>query len=348
MKSIFVGLAILAVISCNINLDSPVITEEIIKSVNEANLGWVAGKNSKFENAKIKDIKNLLGTIIISGENLSKLLPTIHHETDLADIPESYDARDAHPSCESIKEVRDQSTCGSCWAFGAAEVMSDRNCIFSNGVDQTRISAEDILTCCGISCGNGCNGGYPYMAFNFWAITGVVSGGLYGDKNTCSPYFFPPCDHHTTGQYKPCGDSQPTPACVKKCQDGYPVDYKSDKRKGTAYRVAKDVKQIQQEIITNGPVEASYTVYSDFPSYKSGVYVKHSTQQLGGHAVKIIGWGNEGGIPYWLIANSWNEDWGLKGFFKIRRGTDECGIEDGIVAGIPKVSLADELTFLEY
>lgn len=56
---------------------------------------------------------------------------------------------------------------------------------------------------------------------------------------------------------------------------------------------------------------------------------------LGGHAIRIIGWGVENGIPYWLIANSWNSDWGLKGTFKILRGSNHCGIEDQISAGLP-------------
>jgi len=47
-------------------------------------------------------------------------------------IPTEFDSRTAWPKCESIKEVRDQSDCGSCWAFGAAEAMSDRICIHSN------------------------------------------------------------------------------------------------------------------------------------------------------------------------------------------------------------------------
>lgn len=57
---------------------------------------------------------------------------------------------------------------------------------------------------------------------------------------------------------------------------------------------------------------------------------------LGGHAVRILGWGKENGTPYWLIANSWNEDWGDKGLFKMIRGKDDCGIESGINAGTPK------------
>jgi len=34
----------------------------------------------------------------------------------------------------------------------------------------------------------------------------------------------------------------------------------------------------------------------------------------------------ENNTPYWTVANSWNDDWGYKGFFKIKRGSDECGI----------------------
>jgi len=57
---------------------------------------------------------------------------------------------------------------------------------------------------------------------------------------------------------------------------------------------------------------------------------------LGGHAVKMIGWGIDNGVKYWTIANSWNEDWGNAGFFNIRLGGNECGIEGQAVAGIPK------------
>ena len=80
------------------------------------------------------------------------------------------------------------------------------------------------------------------------------------------------------------------------------------------------------------PVSAAFTVYADFPTYKSGVY-KHTTgQALGGHAVEIIGYGTENGEDYWLVKNSWNEQWGDAGTFKILRGSNECGIEDDISA----------------
>jgi cathepsin B len=43
--------------------------------------------------------------------------------------------------------------------------------------------------------------------------------------------------------------------------------------------------------MTNGPVEASFTVYQDFLSYKTGVYHHTTGSALGGHAVKMVGWG---------------------------------------------------------
>jgi len=88
--------------------------------------------------------------------------------------------------------------------------------------------------------------------------------------------------------------------------------------------------------MTNGPVEAALTVYADFVNYKSGVYQHVSGKALGGHAIKMLGWGVEDGTPYWLIANSWNSDWGDKGYFKILRGRNHCGIESQITAGLPK------------
>lgn len=215
--------------------------------------------------------------------------------------------------------------------------MSDRICIVSGQQKQTRISAEDLLTCCGISCGQGCNGGYPSAAWNYFKNSGIVTGWLHNTTGYCQPYSFAACDHHTTGKYQPCGASQPTPKCKNTCVNG--ATYTSDKwHASSVYSVPSQVAKIQTEIMTNGPVEAAFTVYNDFLAYKSGVYNHVSGSALGGHAIKIVGWGEENKTPYWLVANSWNEDWGDNGFFKIRRGNNECGIEGQIVAGIPKLN----------
>lgn len=54
------------------------------------------------------------------------------------------------------------------------------------------------------------------------------------------------------------------------------------------------IDAIKQNLYENGPVETGFSVYDDFLSYKSGVYRKGpSAKFLGGHAVKIVGWGKE-------------------------------------------------------
>ncbi|XP_065210583.1 cathepsin B-like [Planococcus citri] len=57
---------------------------------------------------------------------------------------------------------------------------------------------------------------------------------------------------------------------------------------------------------------------------------------LGGHAVRVIGWGEEDGMKYWLVANSWGTDWGEEGTFRIIRGTNECSFESEAVTALPE------------
>ncbi|CAJ0594739.1 unnamed protein product [Cylicocyclus nassatus] len=87
----------------------------------------------------------------------------------------------------------------------------------------------------------------------------------------------------------------------------------------------------------NGPVQSGYEVYPVFYFFKGGVYIHKTGKQYRAHAVKIIGWGVENGVKYWLVANSWNYDWGEDGFFKILRRTNECNMESWVVAGTMKV-----------
>jgi len=308
--------------------------QTIISEVNSnANAGWTAGLNTRFDNKPHDYIKRLLGFKPIAG-----MRPNIRVHTgfDMNDIPQNFDSRKNWPNCPSIQEVRDQSDCGSCWAFGAVEAATDRICIETNGASQPHLSAQDLLSCC-YFCGAGCNGGDPAAAWSYFTSTGVVTGGNYGDFSWCSSYSMPTCDHHTTGKYGPCGSSEyPTPSCPSRCDSNstYAVPFKTDKHVfATSYSIGSDAAQIQQEIMTNGPVEAAFDVYADFENYKSGVYRHVSGEYLGGHAIKIIGWGYDQptSTNYWIVANSWNEDWGENGFFRIAFG--ECGIESYIVAG---------------
>jgi len=293
---------------------------------------WTPEKN-KFNSWSMPSITRLLGVPASHIGKPSKL-PRLTHKIQA--LPVSFDARINWPNCPSIGEVRDQGSCGSCWAFGAVEAMTDRVCIASMGKNMAHISAEDLVDCCS-SCGYGCNGGYPEAAWEYWRHTGIVTGGNYNSMQGCQPYSIATCDHHTSGQYPPCQGEQPTPKCQKTCESSYNSTFANDKRFGkSAYSISDDETQIMTEIMTNGPVEGAFTVYADFLSYKSGVYQHTAGAELGGHAIKILGWGVDSGVKYWIVANSWNQDWGNKGFFNILKGTDECGIESGIVAGLPK------------
>ena len=70
----------------------------------------------------VADVKSLMG-VLKGGEKA----PPADHYRDI-EVPAEFDARTAWPGCPSIAHIRDQSTCGSCWAFGAVEAMSDRYC----------------------------------------------------------------------------------------------------------------------------------------------------------------------------------------------------------------------------
>ena len=60
----------------------------------------------------------------------------------------------------------------------------------------------------------------------------------------------------------------------------------------------------------------------------AGVYQHESGGHLGRHAIRLMGWGVEAGTPYWLVANSWNADWGDKGAWA-RGGGGGGGVHGG-------------------
>jgi len=309
-----------------------------IHHINSQNSTWTAGHNFPAD-MKVESLRRLMG---VKRNPHRVRLPLKDEKLEAGwpwSLPKTFDARDAWPNCDTIKEIRDQGSCGSCWAFGAVEAMSDRVCIASKGKKNVHISAEDMLTCC-FECGDGCNGGELEPAWSYWLNTGLVSGGNYNSNQGCRPYSIAACEHHVDGGSRPAcgGEEGSTPACTKKCQSSYNKDYSSDRIFAkSAYSVRNNEKAIMREIMKNGPVEGAFDVYEDFPNYKSGVYQYTGGEYLGGHAIRILGWGEENGTPYWLIANSWNTDWGWNGFFKFIRGKNECGMESDIVAGLPKV-----------
>ncbi|KAH9610918.1 hypothetical protein KSS87_008837 [Heliosperma pusillum] len=168
----------------------------------------------------------------------------------------------AKPTPQSEKDKIPLGHCGSCWAFGAVESLSDRFCVHFNA--SFALSVNDLLACCGFLCGKGCNGGSPISAWRYLVQSGVVS-------EACDPYF------DTTGCSHPgCVPLYPTPQCPKKCADSNQIWEQTKHCGQNAYRIKSDPKDIMAEVYQNGPVEVDFEVYEDFAHYKSGVY-KHIT-----------------------------------------------------------------------
>ena len=71
--------------------------------------------------------------------------------------------------------------------------------------------------------------------------------------------------------------------------------------------------------------------------YDTGLTDKFNPFEITNHVVAIVGYGadKETGEKFWIVKNSWGESWGESGFFRIRRGTDECSIESIAVSAQP-------------
>ena len=281
---------------------------------------WQATNSNRFATWTVGEAKKLLGvkshvipaTVPRSPSSKSSSFPK-------AKLAGSFDSRTRWPTC--INPIRDQQRCGSCWAFGAAEALSDRFCIQSNASVKVVLSPQDLVSCNTAGGNMGCGGGYPYQAWYFMQANGIVA-------DSCYPYI---SGNGITGD---CKNFAGTKQCSVSGGTGKVVRYYSS----SLYAIpALDVAAMQNEIMTNGPIEVSFAVYEDFFSYSSGVYSHRYGKIAGGHAVKVIGWGTLGGVDYWTVANSWGAAWGMNGYFLIKRGVNECQIESAPIAGLAKV-----------
>lgn len=263
-------------------------------------------EENPFRDFTLSQVKSFLGTNLMwDNHNLHLLVDNDDHSV-AANLPKEFDSRTQWPDC--VLPVRNQEHCGSCWAFSGSSVLQDRFCIASKGQVKVELSPQDMVSC---DSGNyACQGGMLDKAWSFLEKTGIVA-----DK--CLPYV--------------SGDGQNVPHCPHgTCSDST--------MKFTKYRaVAGSSKplscpaQIKEELYKNGPVQTGFIVYEDFMHYKSGVYNHTHGQQLGGHAVKIVGWGEENGVEYWIAQNSWGPSWGENGFFRIQFG--ECFFDQNAYVG---------------
>lgn len=285
---------------------------EHIASLNAEEGLWQAAPQKFFERLSFDEARVFLGARLSHISNhLNKTLPAGAYKIQEDDLPPDFESREKWPGL--IHPIRDQQQCGSCWAFSASEVLSDRVAI-ATGTPSPALSPEDIVSC--DKKDEGCNGGNLPSAWAYLVETGLVT-------DACWPYS--------------SGHGQ-VPKCRQMCVDG--EDFARTKAK-TSYAI-NGALDMQKDLVQNGPIQVGFKVYRSFMTYHRGIYHKKKKEKVpeGGHAVKIVGYGVDGKHKYWTVANSWNTDWGENGFFRILRGKDECGIEKmgPPYAGLPVVA----------
>jgi cathepsin B len=292
-----VALCFYVVIMLFMNQQAPlnktaVIDEKRIDEHNQ-NTPWQQGSNKFFEGATLADAKKIFNASFANHPNLAKC-----NVDESVSTPESFDARIQWPQC-MLPIANQQRTCGSSYAISATQATAERLCIASKDNKLTQLSVQELLSC--DAANQGCKGGYINTALDYIRSKGVVD-------EQCFPY---QADSDTVKCDKIC----PNPATRERIE---------------GYCVLFGEEDIKKDIMKNGPVVAATQIYVDFLTYKSGVYTKGDevAKFSGFHSVKIIGWGVESeegsskGNKYWLVQNSWGEDWGENGVAKIAMGQE--------------------------
>jgi C1A family cysteine protease len=85
------------------------------------------------------------------------------------------------------------------------------------------------------------------------------------------------------------------------------------------------------QAVAQQPVAGYIAASDELKHFKGGEIYSGSCALELNHAVVIVGYGtSDDGTKYWLIRNSWGEEWGESGYFRLIRGTGipggHCGI----------------------
>lgn len=208
-------------------------------------------------------------------------------------VPASIDWRTKN----AVTPVKDQGQCGSCWSFSATGAMEGA---WSIAQGQLVSLSEQQLVDCAKKYGNlGCKGGFMDNAFSYAM-----------DYDMCSETEYP---------YTASGGT-----CETGCKGVVSV--------ASCFDVPPNNQVALKEAVSNGPV--SIAIEADtraFQMYSSGVITGTACGTTLDHGVLIVGYGEETGIKYWLVKNSWSNSWGNQGYVKIERSESAndpgvCGI----------------------
>ncbi len=285
MKTLFFALLIVAAV-CGEMLVTQEYTDFLKKHVT-----WEVSEyeDNVFRGWTIEEMQSILS----QNEDPEDMPTSTVQVSDTENLPSSVNWRE---SSNCVHEIHNQGNCGSCWAFSAASVVSDRCCLRLK--DHGWLAPQELVSCDRSGSNSGCNGGWEFDALNYVAKNGLV-------PESCFPYLA----RATT--------------CPTKCKDA--SDWAQAHVCKCNTRVFCQGPDAMKTCIQTGPVTAGLWVYRDFVNYKSGIYHWSKTgQRLGGHAIRCYGY-SDTPEEHWMCANSWGTSWGEKGFFRIGKG--EAGID---------------------
>jgi len=222
--------------------------------------------------------------------------------------PAAFDLR-AVDGVDYSTPPKDQSSCGSCVAFGTASTLEHvARFTRRNSALTVDLSEAHLFYVHGRAAGASCGTGWwPDQAFAASRDTGVTFEDYY--------------------PYNP-GD-----------QDGNTLinaDWPNRVARATGVStITGDADAMKNAISSYGSVTACLDVYQDFFSYNTGVYRHLTGDYAGGHCISLIGYSDAD--ECWIGKNSWGPGWGDGGFLRI--GYGECRIESYQTLSAQGVSL---------
>ena len=236
-----------------------------------------------------------------------------------------------------LTPLQQQGACGACWAFVTCKILSDRLSIMSNGIYRYNLSVQQLLSC--LENKNGCYGGNPEDAFKWMEDNnyGLKPESLFPYEQEKSLTITTQCPANKEG--------------VKIKNNSIVSIVKFIKENNYDKNVLEEnIKNMKQELFSQGPFYSAITIYDDFFTFSGeGIYKSDKKNQLGGHAIEIIGYcdknvdkrNNFNGQGYWICRNTWS-DWptgvgNKRGYFNILMGSNECGIESRCCTADPKI-----------